>query len=86
MSKAYNAIVEAQGPHFPDAQAVIADAYASKQFDEFILPAVVGDYHGMRDGDGVLCFNFRADRCAKFSAPCWSRISPALRARAPFGS
>src|SRR5437660_281131 len=62
VSKAYNVIVEAQGPHFPHAQAVIADAYASKQFDEFILPAVVGDYHGMRDGDGVLCFNFRADR------------------------
>jgi 2,3-bisphosphoglycerate-independent phosphoglycerate mutase len=62
VSKAYNAIVEAQGPHFPDAQTVIADAYANKQFDEFILPAVVGDYHGMQDGDGVLCFNFRADR------------------------
>jgi 2,3-bisphosphoglycerate-independent phosphoglycerate mutase len=26
------------------------------------LPAVIGDYHGMKDGDGVLCFNFRSDR------------------------
>ena len=26
------------------------------------MPAVVGDYRGMKDGDGVLCFNFRADR------------------------
>ena len=33
-----------------------------QQFDEFILPSVIGDYRGMRDGDGVLCFNFRADR------------------------
>jgi 2,3-bisphosphoglycerate-independent phosphoglycerate mutase len=62
VSKAYAAIVEADGPHFPDAPAVITDAYADKKFDEFILPAVVGDYHGMKDGDGVLCFNFRADR------------------------
>ena len=31
-------------------------------FDEFIVPAVVGDYRGMKDGDGLLCFNFRADR------------------------
>jgi 2,3-bisphosphoglycerate-independent phosphoglycerate mutase len=62
VAKAYNAIVDAEGPRFADAQAVIADAYASKTFDEFILPAVVGDYHGMQDGDGVLCFNFRADR------------------------
>lgn len=59
---AYNAIVEGEGPRFPDAQAAIADAYAKKQFDEFILPAAVGDYRGIKDGDGVLCFNFRADR------------------------
>jgi 2,3-bisphosphoglycerate-independent phosphoglycerate mutase len=62
VSKAYAAIVEADAPRFPDASAVVADAYANKKFDEFIVPAVVGDYRGMNDGDGVLCFNFRADR------------------------
>jgi 2,3-bisphosphoglycerate-independent phosphoglycerate mutase len=62
VQKAYYAVVEGVGPHFPDPQDVIADAYAKKQFDEFIVPAVVRDYPGMRDGDGVLCFNFRADR------------------------
>ena len=62
VAKAYNAIVEAEGPRFPDAPAVVADAYADKKFDEFIVPAVAGDYRGMKDGDGVLCFNFRADR------------------------
>jgi 2,3-bisphosphoglycerate-independent phosphoglycerate mutase len=62
VEKAYNAIVAADAPRFPDAPAVVADAYANKKFDEFIVPAVVGDYAGMKDGDGVLCFNFRADR------------------------
>ena len=62
VSKAYNAIVEAKGPTFPDPQAAIADAYAKKQFDEFIVPSVIGNYRGIKDGDGVLCFNFRADR------------------------
>jgi 2,3-bisphosphoglycerate-independent phosphoglycerate mutase len=62
VQKAYDAVVGAQGPHFPDAAAVIADAYAHGKFDEFVTPAVVGGYKGMRDGDGVLCFNFRADR------------------------
>jgi 2,3-bisphosphoglycerate-independent phosphoglycerate mutase len=62
VAKAYNAIVEAEGPRFPDPQVAIADAYAKKQFDEFIVPAVIGDYRGIKDGDGVLCFNFRADR------------------------
>jgi 2,3-bisphosphoglycerate-independent phosphoglycerate mutase len=62
VEKAYRAIVEADAPRFADAPVVVADAYAHKKFDEFIVPAVVGDYHGMTDGDGVLCFNFRADR------------------------
>ena len=62
VAKAYNAIVEAEGPRFSDPQTAIADAYAKQQFDEFIVPAVIGDYRGIKDGDGVLCFNFRADR------------------------
>jgi 2,3-bisphosphoglycerate-independent phosphoglycerate mutase len=62
VAKAYYAIVEAQGPRFSDPLAVIADAYARDTTDEFVLPAVVDCYHGLRDGDGVLCFNFRADR------------------------
>ena len=62
VAKAYNAVVEADGAHFADPQAAIADAYANKVFDEFIIPAVIGDYAGVKNGDGVLCFNFRADR------------------------
>ena len=62
VQRAYEAIVDAKGPHFADAQAVVADAYADGKFDEFIVPSVVGSYDGIHDGDGVLCFNFRADR------------------------
>jgi 2,3-bisphosphoglycerate-independent phosphoglycerate mutase len=62
VEKAYKAMVDAEAPRFADAPAAIADAYAGKKFDEFIVPAVVGDYRGMKDGDGILCFNFRADR------------------------
>jgi 2,3-bisphosphoglycerate-independent phosphoglycerate mutase len=61
-AKAYATLVQAEGPRFADAGAVIADAYAHDVGDEFIVPAAVGDYPGMRDGDGILCFNFRADR------------------------
>ena len=69
VSKAYDAMVDADAPRFKDALAVIDDAYASKVTDEFVLPAVVGSYQGMRDGDGVLCFNFRADRVREILAP-----------------
>jgi len=62
VSKAYQALVAADAPRFPNAAAVIAHSYAHDKNDEFVVPAAVGDYQGMRDGDGVLCFNFRADR------------------------
>jgi 2,3-bisphosphoglycerate-independent phosphoglycerate mutase len=59
---AYDALVDANGAHFPDAHAAIANAYDHDITDEFVLPAIIGGYGGMKDGDGVLCFNFRADR------------------------
>jgi 2,3-bisphosphoglycerate-independent phosphoglycerate mutase len=68
VARAYDTIVEAEGPRFPDPLAVIADAYANDTGDEFVLPAVVGNYCGMKDGDGVLCFNFRADRVREILA------------------
>ncbi|MBR1234521.1 2,3-bisphosphoglycerate-independent phosphoglycerate mutase [Bradyrhizobium sp. AUGA SZCCT0182] len=62
VGKAYDAIVEGEGPHFADAQSAITDAYAHDVTDEFVVPSVIGNYAGIRDGDGVLSFNFRADR------------------------
>ncbi len=62
VAKAYLAMAEAQGPVFADAASVIDDAYGREITDEFVLPAVVAGYRGMKDGDGLLCFNFRADR------------------------
>jgi 2,3-bisphosphoglycerate-independent phosphoglycerate mutase len=66
--KAYDNLVDATGPRFAEAGAVVAGAYAHDASDEFILPAAVGGYGGMRDGDGVLSFNFRADRVREILA------------------
>ena len=62
VEKAYNAIVAGQGEQAGDALHVLDKAYAAGVTDEFIVPTVIGEYGGMRDGDGVLSFNFRADR------------------------
>jgi 2,3-bisphosphoglycerate-independent phosphoglycerate mutase len=62
VAKAYAALAEGQGAKFPDAAKAVEDAYAHDVTDEFIIPAVIGDYQGVRDGDALLCFNFRADR------------------------
>ena len=42
-------------------ETVIADSYAKKIFDEFIDPVVL-DNPGIKPADGVLFWNFRADR------------------------
>src|SRR5215470_211070 len=58
VAKAYATLVDAEARRFESADAVLADSYASDVGDEFVVPAVVGNYRGMRDGDGVLSFNF----------------------------
>jgi 2,3-bisphosphoglycerate-independent phosphoglycerate mutase len=68
VSKAYAAIVEGDGARAADAAGAVEAAYAEGVTDEFLAPACIGGYRGMRDGDGVLCFNFRADRVRELLA------------------
>jgi 2,3-bisphosphoglycerate-independent phosphoglycerate mutase len=62
VAKAYAALADGEGARFCDAVSAVRDAYAHDVTDEFVVPAVIGDYDGMQNGDGILCFNFRADR------------------------
>lgn len=59
---AYDAMVDGKGIAAATAAEAIAASYHGGVFDEFILPRVIGGYAGMRDGDGLLMANFRADR------------------------
>jgi 2,3-bisphosphoglycerate-independent phosphoglycerate mutase len=68
VAKAYAAIAEGDAPQFADAAKVMGDAYAHDVTDEFVVPACIGGYKGMKDGDGILCFNFRADRVREILA------------------
>ena len=62
VEKAYLAVAEGRGPSFADAASAMDDAYGKGVTDEFVVPACIGGYDGMADGDAILCFNFRADR------------------------
>ncbi len=59
---AYDAMVDAKGPHVATPEAAVEAAYAAGITDEFVVPAAIDGYPGMKDGDGVLMANFRADR------------------------
>jgi 2,3-bisphosphoglycerate-independent phosphoglycerate mutase len=62
VTKAYDMLTMAEGEHAADPVAAVVSAYARGETDEFVLPTGVGDWRGMRDGDGLLFANFRADR------------------------
>jgi 2,3-bisphosphoglycerate-independent phosphoglycerate mutase len=62
VEKAYRCLVDGEGRAAESADAAIAQAYAASESDEFVQPTRIGSYRGMRDGDGLLMANFRADR------------------------
>jgi 2,3-bisphosphoglycerate-independent phosphoglycerate mutase len=68
VEKAYRCLTAAEGERAPDAVKAVEAAYARGETDEFVLPTVIGDYAGMRDGDGVFFVNFRADRVREMAA------------------
>ncbi|MDX6750862.1 2,3-bisphosphoglycerate-independent phosphoglycerate mutase [Geminicoccaceae bacterium 1502E] len=66
--RAWEALVEASAPRAASADAAVAEAYEAGTGDEFVEPRIIGDYAGMRDGDALLCVNFRADRVRQILA------------------
>lgn len=59
---AYDAIVSAGGKHYTTAHDAIINSYESGKNDEFVLPCHIGGYEGIKQGDGLMMVNFRADR------------------------
>jgi len=63
---AYRAIVLGEGPPVADPLDAIRKTYEAGKTDEFMLPVVVTEngkpVAPMKDGDAVICFNYRSDR------------------------
>jgi 2,3-bisphosphoglycerate-independent phosphoglycerate mutase len=72
IKKAYDAMVLGEGIRRPSAVEAVRESYASNVTDEFMLPSVMVDGKGqpvarIRDGDGVVFYNFRADRAREIT-------------------
>jgi 2,3-bisphosphoglycerate-independent phosphoglycerate mutase len=66
---AYDVLVNAKGETTNNIVEAIASSYAKDVTDEFILP-LINEHAGdttIKDGDAVLCFNFRTDRCREIT-------------------
>ena len=67
VQKAYDVIAKGEGVAAENAVEAVKASYANEVTDEFVVPAVVGDYKGLQDGDGVIFFNFRPDRARELT-------------------
>ena len=69
---AYDALVNGAGEKATDAVQAIENSYKKNITDEFIKPCVIVDeaqqpLAKIQDGDVVICFNFRTDRCREIT-------------------
>lgn len=68
---AYDALVHAAGPTAHSALEAIEENYKNDITDEFIKPTIILENGApiatIKDGDAVLCFNFRTDRCREIT-------------------
>ncbi|MBD5132542.1 MAG: 2,3-bisphosphoglycerate-independent phosphoglycerate mutase [Clostridiales bacterium] len=67
VSRGYNAVFAGVGKHFSSPDSAMASSYAAGTMDEFVEPVVIGDYKGVNAGDGMIFYNFRADRARQIS-------------------
>ncbi len=70
VEKAYVCLTQGIGNRAPSALAAIRDSYRAKVSDEFLLPTTIDGVvpDGLiGDGDGVIFFNFRADRARELT-------------------
>ncbi len=70
---AYDALVKGEGANATDAVSAVEQSYKENITDEFIKPTVIVDeaqkpLTTIKDGDAVICFNFRTDRCREITA------------------
>jgi 2,3-bisphosphoglycerate-independent phosphoglycerate mutase len=69
---AYDALVNGVGTPTTDVLAAVKASYEAGVTDEFIKPLIITDAAGkpvttIQEGDAVLCYNFRTDRCREIT-------------------
>ncbi|HVB02155.1 MAG TPA: 2,3-bisphosphoglycerate-independent phosphoglycerate mutase [Chitinophagaceae bacterium] len=78
---AYDALVNAKGEQTRDIPAAMQASYSRGETDEFIKPIIALDGNGqpvarIQDGDTVICFNFRTDRCREITTVLTQKDMP----------
>lgn len=78
---AYDALVNGKGNIAMNAVDAIEASYKQNITDEFIMPTVIANaaqqpLATIKDGDAVICFNFRTDRCREITSALTQHAYP----------
>lgn len=81
VKEAYDLLVHGKGEATTDPLSVIKSRYEKEETDEFLKPIVCTDVAGaplatLKDGDVLLCFNFRTDRPREISTVLTQKDMP----------
>jgi 2,3-bisphosphoglycerate-independent phosphoglycerate mutase len=89
VEKAYLALAAGKGRVGKDPCSALEHAYEQGETDEFVLPTVITEDSGnslgpLEDGDGIIFFNFRADRAREITrAIAFADFQGFVRPRVP---
>ena len=67
VSKAYDAMVNGEGPTAATAHEAVEASYKAGKTDEFVEPVVIDSDGAIRENDSVIFFNFRPDRAREIT-------------------
>lgn len=78
---AYDALVHSRGKQTTDVLRAVQESYEEGVTDEFIRPIIACDAQNhplapIQDGDIVICFNFRTDRCREITVALTQQAFP----------
>ncbi|MEO8066291.1 MAG: 2,3-bisphosphoglycerate-independent phosphoglycerate mutase [Flavobacteriales bacterium] len=77
IKRAWDLLVAGKGEEVAEAAEVFRNSYAANITDEFILPHRIAGVDGrIREGDVVICFNFRTDRCREITVVLTQKDMP----------
>ena len=78
---AYHALTKSEGVKAQNALVAVQHSYNKGVTDEFIKPIIICDSNDqplarIKDGDVVVCFNFRTDRCREITVALTQQAFP----------
>ncbi len=76
IKKAYDLMVNGVGEKYDSATEAIEASYQTDITDEFITPKLINENGLIEEGDTVICFNFRTDRCREITIALTQQAFP----------